>query len=106
MKRLEDFTKEDLEKFRSEICLNSIYYADYENSFGISRSSASAFFDGYLDFLCEIAEEDGLNPNDEKYLDIIYEKYDNIDNLQSWYCCHDDFYWVVYNEDDEEDFPF
>lgn len=105
MKRLEDFTREDLKKFRSEICLNSIYYADYENSFGISRSSASAFFDGYLDYLCDIAGEDGLDSRDEHSWEIILKKYDNIDNLQSWHECYDDFSWVVY-ADEEDDFPF
>ena len=60
MKRLEDFTRDDLAKFRKEICLNSMYYSDYENSFGIDKHSASLFFDSYLSFISELSAEDGF----------------------------------------------
>jgi hypothetical protein len=56
-KRFEDFTREDLGQLRSEIRLNSLFYSDYENSFGINRKSVALFFDSYIDFLWEEAEE-------------------------------------------------
>lgn len=96
MKKFEDFTKEDLAKLRSEIVLNSIYYADYRNSFGIHEKSMCDFFDSYMDYLAELCEEDGKELSEEN----IYA-YDNIDNLESWYYCYDDFDWVQY-EDDED----
>ena len=66
MKRLEDFTREDLAKFRSEICLNSMFYSDFRNSFGIDEHSASLFFDSYIDFICELAAEDDFKWDYEK----------------------------------------
>ena len=57
MKRLEDFSKEDLKQLRSEVVLNSIWYSDYTNSFGIKEKSVAYFFEGYNEYLCELAEE-------------------------------------------------
>ena len=97
MKKFEDFTKEDLAKLRSEICLNSVFYADYRNSFGIHEKSVCDFFDSYMSYLEELCVED----NKECTEDNIFS-YDNIDNLESWYYCYDDFSWVEYEEDYED----
>ena len=94
MKKFEKFTKRDLKKLRGEIVLNSCFTSDYENSFGISADSVAAFFDGYYDYLWELAMEDyGNDINHGK----VIEKYDTIDNLVGWFNCHDDFSWVKYN---------
>ena len=99
-KRFEDLTREDLAKLREEIVLNSLYISDYENSFGFSPKSVNLFFDSYVSFLDELAEEDGMIIEDTfKFFD----KYDTTDNLESWYNCYEDFDWVEYVDDEDED---
>ena len=97
MKKFENFTTEDLQKLRSEIVLNSLYTADYCNSFGISERSVCAFFDGYMSFLEEICKEDNKETTIENIL-----HYDNIDTLEVWYNCLDDFDWVEYVQENED----
>ena len=97
MKKLEEFTKEELWALRQEICLNSLYVSDYHNTFGISERSACTFFDGYMDYLCELAEEDGW---DGEKLSVVFGKYDNADNLEAWFYCYDDFSWVEYEKEE------
>lgn len=94
MKRLEDFSKEDLKQLRSEVVLNSIWYSDYTNSFGIKEKSVAYFFDGYYEYLCELAEEEMGSTTHEDVL-----KLDNLDNLYGWWNCFDDFSWVEYDEE-------
>ena len=99
VKKFEDLTREDLAKLRSEIVLNSLYISDYENSFGFSAKSVNLFFDSYVSFLDELAEEDGVVIEDTfKFFD----KYDTIDNLESWFNCYEDFDWVEYEEQEED----
>ena len=99
LKRLENFNRKDLAKFRSEIVLNSIFFNDYNNSFGIDIHDAAAFFDGYYDFMWELAYEDaeeqgkGTSHHTHNY---VVENYDNTDNLESWWNCYGDFDWVRY----------
>ena len=99
MKRFEDFTREDLQKLRKEIVLNSLFLVDYRNSFGISRESVAAFFDGYYDFIWELAyekaEEEGKGTSHLTH-NYVVENFDNTDTLEEWYYCHDDFGWVKY----------
>lgn len=99
MKKFEDFTKEDLQQLRSQICLNSIFYNDYRNSFGISEKSVCDFFDSYYSYIWEIAEEENPNLNEDE-IEKIIGQYDNIDTLESWFYCYDDFDWVEYDEED------
>lgn len=112
IKRLEDFTCEDLAQLRSEVTLNSLYESDYQNSFGISQHSASLFFDSYLDDICDRAREDGYlwdyaEPGSAYYKEGYHtwpeflEKYDTTDNLYAWWCCYDDFDWVTYEGEEE-----
>ena len=99
MKRFENFTREDLQKLRKEIVLNSLFLVDYRNSFGISRESVAAFFDGYYDFIWELAyekaEEEGKGTSHLTH-NYVIENFDNTDTLEEWYYCHDDFDWVKY----------
>jgi hypothetical protein len=108
MKRFENFTKEDLQALRKEICLNSLFVSDYENSFGISAKSVCDFFDSYMDFIWDIAHnEDNFivgypNYGDHTYSEF-FEKYDTIDNLWEWYNCYESFEWVEYDDEDDEE---
>ena len=105
MKKFEDFKFADLALLRNEIVLNSLYTEDYRNSFGINPSDCSEFFNGYYEYLWELAKED-FNEEGKDTKDLtdayIVEVYDNTENLSSWYYCIDDFSWVRYYEDDEE----
>ena len=96
----DEMTRGDLAKLRGEIVLNSLYITDYENSFGFSANSVAEFFDGYVSFLNELAEEDDFHTDDDFEF---FDKYDNTENLYSWYCCFDDFDWVEYEEEKQDD---
>lgn len=113
IKRLEDFTREDLARLRSEVVLNSDYYHDYRNTFGIDCHSVSLFFDSYLEDIIDRASEDGYlwdyaEPGSTYYQEGYHtwseflEKYDTIDNLESWWYCYEDFDWVVYEGEEKE----
>ena len=80
MKR--EFNENDLWDLRNQITLNSMFTSDYENRFGLDPNNVKDFFDGYLDELDYIAEEDG-----EKNLDLtdLLNRYDNPENLKNWY---------------------
>lgn len=103
MKRLENFKREDLERFRKDIVLNSLFVSDYQNSFGITPDSACLFFDSFMSFLEDLAEEDGFDigkgtPEDYERF---FAQYDTIDNLEDWHGCYEDFSWVEYEEEFE-----
>lgn len=74
-------TNEQLKQLRSEIVLGSLYTSDYKNSLNIDSREAQDFFDGYVEYLWEIAEENGSNDIDD---------YDTQENLESWYNCFDE----------------
>lgn len=88
-KDFEDLEREDLQKLRNEIVLNSHYTADYFNSFGFNAKDVCTFFDGYMDFITEICKENDLEDNIDNIL-----MFDNIDNLERWFNCYDDLSWV------------
>ena len=70
-KNFKFWNKSKLWRLRQEICLNSLYYSDYNNSFGIDCHKVCDFFDGFLDY-CESWIMDG---NGGKYptLEQIFE---------------------------------
>lgn len=79
-------TKEELWDLRNEIVLNSLYTSDYENTHHILPRDVQDFFDGYVEYLYELAEENGENPD----IQDLCMKYDNPDNLEDWYNCFED----------------
>lgn len=87
--------KEELWKLRKEIVLKSIYYADYVNSFGFNSKDVCYFFDGYIDYIDELAEEEEGTLLD---MDTLFEKYDNKENLWCWFNCFDDLSWVGFEK--------
>lgn len=97
MKKFDELTTAELWQLRNEIVLNSLFIADYCNSFGFSPKSMCDFFDGYVSFIYELATEDG---HEDLEIVKLCELYDNADNLQRWYYCFDDFSWVEYEEID------
>ena len=95
-KKFDEMTIEDLKILRGEIKLNGIFLSDYKNSFGFSERSMGAFFDGYVSYLIELADEDEYEWSTFEQL---YNEYDTEDNLLAWYNCYDDYLWVEYDEE-------
>ena len=94
-KAFEELTSAELLQLRKEIILNSILIYDYTNSFGFNPWDICSFFDGYVSYLEELAEEDGYEGID--YL----MKYDTEENLYSWFLCYDDLSRIRLEEDEE-----
>ena len=84
----EDITKSQLWELRQEVIVNSVFLHDYENSFGYDKACVCSFFDGYYNFLWELAEEEFNSPTHANAM-----SFDNEDTLWSWYNCHEDFSW-------------
>lgn len=78
-------TKNQLKTLRSSVALNSLFLKDYSNSLYIKKDNVRAFFDGYMEYLNELAKNDALNGD---VIDII-AKYDNINNLYNYYLMFD-----------------
>ena len=91
-KNFEELTKEELVELRNDIVLNSLYLADYENSFGFNAVQVSHFFEGYVDYIFELAEEDGVTD-----FSCVFDAYDTEENLWSWFNCYDDLSWITFN---------
>lgn len=90
----QELTSAELWQLRNEIVLNSLFVADYANSFGFNSRDVSDFFDGYVEYIYEMMNED--NATDEQFND-----YDNEYNLYEWFCCCEDYTWIKfegYNE--------
>ena len=82
-----EMSKRNLWALRTEITLGSLYTSDYENSFQILPRMVQDFFDGYIEYLWELAEE--KNNKNIDFEDLV-EIYDNADNLEGWYYCFDE----------------
>lgn len=83
---------------RKQIYLNSLFFSDYENSYGIDSHQVCNFFDGFIDYISELMDEDGMS--DEDFFNNL-DKYDTTDNLLEWYGCFDENPFTLEVEDDE-----
>lgn len=86
-----ELSDDELWELRQEICLNSLYYADYYNKFKLCTHKLCDLFDWYLEFLCNTENWDNFKLNDnceiskdidtnEEFLKVI-KCYDNKENL-------------------------
>ena len=89
-----DLSSAQLADLRKEIVLNSLYISDYDNSFGFDSNHISTFFDGYVSYLEELAEEDGYTEWDNIFK--MFDIYDTEENLYAWFMCSDDLSWVKF----------
>ena len=46
---LNELSEEEVEELRSQIIMGSIYYADYDNTFGVDTHEVAAYADGFLE---------------------------------------------------------
>ena len=83
---IKECTVEEAIKLRKQIVLNSLYLNDYENDLGIDRLHAASFFDGFVDYIQELAEEDGIEVTNKNFMDVL-KKYDTDENLERWWDC-------------------
>lgn len=83
---------------RKQIYLNSLFFSDYENSYGIDSHQVCNFFDGFIDYISELMDEDGMS--DEDFFNNL-DKYDTAGNLLDWYGCFDENPFTLEVEDDE-----
>ena len=74
-------TKEQLLQLRKEIVLNSLYFNDYKNSFGIDKNLVYNFFDSYMEYLQELETEN----NENLPINEFFNKYDTSENLIEYY---------------------
>lgn len=81
----EDMTSAQLWELRQEIVLNSLFIADYANHFNFDEYDISIFFDGYVEYIYELMDDD----NSTNFSD-----YDNEQTLLKWFNCYDDLSWV------------
>ena len=82
---MKKITKTSLWELRHEILLNSLYTSDFENTFGYTANSVQDFFDGYMSYLEELMDGDGVDDSD---LFDVLSTYDNEENLWE--------YWNIY----------
>ena len=59
-KNTRKLTVDDILKLRKEIELNSLYITDYTNTLGIDPKWVANLFDGYVDYLVELSEEQNV----------------------------------------------
>lgn len=85
--KFKELTKEQLWKLRNEICLNSMFYSDYENSFNFNKYDISDFFDSYIEYL------ESLIPEEDKET-TPYLELDNEDNLWDFFNSLEYIDWV------------
>ena len=76
---IKDLTPMDVLDLRSQIVLGSIYLREYENDLGVDPKEVFNFFDGYIEYLEEIAEEYNT-PTKPTYLDL-----DSPSRLEMWF---------------------
>lgn len=80
--KFQDLNESQLWELRQQIVLNSIFIKDYENDFEFDPNSICNFFDGYIEYILDIAAEDG---NGDLGMNEILKRYDNPDNLFDYY---------------------
>ena len=87
-KSIQDLGPIQLWKLRKEICLNSYFLKDYENSYGLDPKEVYDFFMGFLDWIEEAIKDDnpGISSYDlDNMWDVYLEDYDTPSNLRSWW---------------------
>ena len=94
--KIEDLHKDDLWKLRTEIILGSYFISDFRNTFGFDPVSVQHFFEGYWEYLCDLAQDENPSLNGEQ-LEPIIESLDNADNLFDWYWSIQDWDWFHYD---------
>ena len=54
-------TKNQLKTLRNDVVLNSLFLKDYSNNLYIKNDNVCAFFDSYMEYLNELAQNDAFS---------------------------------------------
>lgn len=73
-------TDEEILEVRKQIVLNSLYLSDYITTFDLDPIEVEEYFEGYVEYLEELAEEAG-DPN------LDFRDFDTEENLLKWHNC-------------------
>ena len=78
MKHINELSWIEVLDLRKQICLNSCFLSDYENTLDVDPREVLYFFDSYLEYLVELAGDD------VDFSDLI-QGWDTNDNLRDYY---------------------
>lgn len=85
---LQNLGKIQLKRLRSDIVLNSVFLNDYENRYGFDTQEVSELFDGYLNYLDRLLDENAggkyIHTDDDTYYKDLFAL-DNITTLWDYY---------------------
>jgi hypothetical protein len=91
IRHIEDLTKEELTKLRKEICIGSIYFDDYNNSFGIDKYELSNWCDEYINYLFYLCGSKSVELSTAYEKDTIETFVEFMMNKEDLCVCGDDF---------------
>ena len=79
-------------RLTKDIVWNSLFISDYENRYGINSHVVSDFADGYIEWLCEVFEEE----IDKDNIDTIFRVLDReVRNIRGGYSFYDYTHYMV-----------
>lgn len=76
-------------ELRDQITLGSLFISDYRNTLGVDPREACDFFDGFVEFINELAADDGFDFSNGTF-DELYGQYDTKENLEAWWYCFEE----------------
>lgn len=55
MRHMNELIFQEVKRLRNQVIINSCFLEDYDNTFGVDPHEVYDYFDGYLEYLAEIA---------------------------------------------------
>lgn len=93
-----NFDKKTLWDLRQEIRLGSLFYRDYENSYGVDEHDCCDFFDGFIEWY----EYERKDPESPYYQNKDSWFYDNPEDLWDYYCMYEDEALPIQKDEDDD----
>lgn len=82
--------KIQLKRLRSDVVLNSLFVADYNNRYNLDTHEVCNFFDGFMDFIDTLCREAWEGTDQSMSYDEYWTKniwhFDTPENLWDYYC--------------------
>ena len=101
-----------IRSLRDQITLNSLFVCDYANSFGFDEEEVCCLFDGYMDYLGELVQEQldetGETVSDDEWYDRVFAM-DSDDALHTWWWAWldaNDGFTIEIDDNDEEEIEY
>ena len=93
-----NFDKKTLWDLRQEIRLGSLFYRDYENSYGVDEHDCCDFFDSFIEWY----EYERKDPKSPYYQNKDSWFYDNPEDLWDYYCMYEDEALPIQKDEDDD----